>query len=597
MPTKTSNGTGGGLFSAGATWVGGVAPIDNDTVVIAAGDVVTYESDWSSAVTYPNGIAGMTITGTLKLSRTTSGYLKMKAATTIAGAGTFDCGASAGDAIPFAVKHTITGGAAWFIQGSGGLTMTVYAAEPAIPTAYLSGAEAIGQTELGLDRDITGDIWADGDTVQIDNINKIDNSEERTIAAGGRNAAHIDVTAGLTAAKLQGSLVHLTTRNVRLVGVGASGFVAQNFATSKLTIAGGEWTTSYRIFNACTGMAVSGGVFHGSAVVFRGCTSASITGGVFTGNSNPINVCTAFSVSGGIFSGFSNGISGNGHKVSGGTFIGGYYPFSDAFGIVVSGGSFSYCTYAFWTSFGIITGGTFSYCTNGLYNSAFEIKNATFSNNSTSDVALSSVKAFNTSFLSTENTGYTSLAREVYSESIDHDTTAGAFTAWTKGGITTNASATLPTGFTTYMTTALENAAIEGFWQKEVLVASGASATISMCLRKTAAMTYLPRCIVFNKASTDPFTGGAGLNTFTMTDSIDTWEYSTYTYTNSGTADVTLVIRFQGENATGNMLSAVGVEVLNVDLTTVLANLAIVDANIDIIKVLADDAVALIASK
>jgi len=135
------------------------------------------------------------------------------------------------------------------------------------------------------------------------------------------------------------------------------------------------------------------------------------------------------------------------------------------------------------------------------------------------------------------------------------------------------------------MSTGLVNASYEGFWQKEVLVASGASVTISMALRKSASMTYLPRIITFLKNDTDPFAGGTGVNTFTMTDSIDTWEYSTYTYANNTAADVILVIRSQGKNASGTMLSAVTVDVLNVDLTSVLAKLTIIDGIVDDILV------------
>jgi hypothetical protein len=60
MAVITSNATGGGYWSAGATWAGGVAPVDNDTVVIAAGDTVSVDVDMSA---YANGIAGITITG------------------------------------------------------------------------------------------------------------------------------------------------------------------------------------------------------------------------------------------------------------------------------------------------------------------------------------------------------------------------------------------------------------------------------------------------------------------------------------------------------------------------------------------------------
>ena len=79
--TITSNGTGGGSFSAGATWAGGVEPADGDAVVIAAGDAVLMDRD-TSAYT---GFLTVDITGTasgtpgmLYFKDGTSGYLKIR---------------------------------------------------------------------------------------------------------------------------------------------------------------------------------------------------------------------------------------------------------------------------------------------------------------------------------------------------------------------------------------------------------------------------------------------------------------------------------------------------------------------------------------
>lgn len=52
----TSNGTGGGLWSATSTWLGGVVPTSNDNVTISGGDVVT--EDLSGAAAYSLHISG-----------------------------------------------------------------------------------------------------------------------------------------------------------------------------------------------------------------------------------------------------------------------------------------------------------------------------------------------------------------------------------------------------------------------------------------------------------------------------------------------------------------------------------------------------------
>ena len=525
MAARTFTSAGiNNLWSNPANWDGGTTiPADGDSVTIPSGQ--TCEYDYNSA--YTTGIAGITVTGTLSLTRTAGTYkLFMKAGTTIGGTGTFDCGTS-DSPIPFAAKHTITGGAAWFIQGSGGLTMTVYGAEPTIKYVKLTGAEASGSTVLEVDTNVTGDIWADGDTVRIDNVNKGQNSEERVIATGGIAAGAITITAGLTATKIAGTVISLITRNIKFIGVGASGYVAQNFASGKLTVDSGQWTTAnYRVFNSCTNMIISGGTFSGNTYGLGSCTGASISGGTFSGNTYGLYSCTGASISGGTF-------SGNSH---------------------------------------------------GLYSCAATIKGVTFVSNGY-DINACVFDGYNISLTSaTPNINYIAFAKEIYSYIVNYGEVGGAYKAWTKGGVTTSQTTNNPTGFTSNMSTALENATNEGYWQKEVLVGAGASVTISMALRKSASMTYLPRIIVFNKASTDPFAGGTGLNTFTMTDSTDTWEYSTYVYTNTGTADVTLVIRSQGMNATGTMLSAVKVDVINVDLTSALAKLDAIKAKTDILK-------------
>ena len=601
--TFTSAGTNN-LWSNPANWDGGTTiPADGDSVTIPSGQ--TCEYDYNSA--YTTGIAGITVTGTLSLTRTAGTYkLFMKAGTTIGGTGTFDCGTS-DSPIPFAAKHTITGGTAWFIQGSGGLTMTVYGAEPTIKYVKLTGAEASGSTVLEVDTNVTGDIWADGDTVRIDNVNKGQNSEERVIATGGIAAGAITITAGLTAAKIAGTVISLITRNIKFIGVGASGYVAQNFASGKLTVDSGQWTTAnYRVFNSCTNMIISGGTFSGNIYGLSGCTGASISGGTFSGNSYGLYGCTGASILGGTFSGNTYGLNGcTGASISGGTFSGNSYGLygcpgasisggtlsgnmsglTSCLGVSISGGTFSGNTYGLSGCTGAsISGGTFSGNVYGLNSCSATIKGATFVSN-TNDLNTCIFDGYNISLTSaTPNINYIALAKEIYSYIVNYGEVGGAYKAWTKGGVTTSQTTNNPTGFTSNMSTVLENAAIEGYWQKEVLVGAGASVTISMALRKSASMTYLPRIIVFNKASTDPFAGGTGLYTFTMTDSTDTWEYSTYVYTNTGTADVTLVIRSQGMNASGTMLSAVKVDVINVDLTSALAKLDAIKAKTDILK-------------
>ena len=178
MATITSVSSGN--WSASGTWDVHI-PVDGDDVVIASGHTVVFDVDQS---TFTTGVK-VTITGTLTHTTAAGTYcLFAKTGASIVGAGTWNIGTS-GTPIPFAAKHTITGAAGWYVDGVAGLTMTVYGAEPSINYVKLSANEAAGQTELSVDTDVTGDIWADGDIIRINNINQNSESEERVIAAGG----------------------------------------------------------------------------------------------------------------------------------------------------------------------------------------------------------------------------------------------------------------------------------------------------------------------------------------------------------------------------------------------------------------------------
>lgn len=84
MAVITSNGTGGGDWSAGATWVGGVAPATGatpDDAVIASGDTVT--KDTAAHATADCG--ALTVTGTLAIAA--SQGLRMTTSSGLTGTG------------------------------------------------------------------------------------------------------------------------------------------------------------------------------------------------------------------------------------------------------------------------------------------------------------------------------------------------------------------------------------------------------------------------------------------------------------------------------------------------------------------------------
>jgi hypothetical protein len=572
MATITSAGSG--LWSAAGTWDAGV-PLDGDDVIIASGHTVTFDVDQSAFVT---GI-GLTITGTLTHTLASGTYhLHIKTGASVTGAGTWNVGTLA-NPIPFASKHTITGAAGWYITGASGLTLTVYGAEPTYSYVKLSDGEALGVTVLRVDTDVTADLWADGDIITIANINKNKNVEERTIAVGGIAAGAITVTVGLTSAKIAGSYVCLITRNVRFIHNGTNTQLILNATNGKFTIGGGMWYGDglRSLFLGGSGVVISGGALSYFGRVLNGGSNCTISGGVFSNGNDLVANADNMAISGGLVCGFINGsvYGGQGGLISGGICAGCTNGVSLTASVAVLDGLFEGNNSGINNSRAIMVyGGTFRNNYNGISTSVMLLlQNATFSGN-TRDIDGAYVSAFNVKFSGTiENINYQNLPRPFFSPSIDHDQVSGAFRSWTKGGITTKQAVTVPTGYTNAMQTVLESADNEGFWQKEQSVSAGQSVNLDLWLRKDASMTYLPRVYIFRKRETDPFAGGSSIHTFTMTDSVDTWEHDSYTYANDGAQDETLIIRFQGKNASGNLYSALNVEVINVDLTSVLAHL------------------------
>jgi len=122
--------TTSGNFSAGATWVGGVAPVDGDSFVIATGHTVTYNI--STPVT--NGFDDSDVYGILQTQLNTSTTLRMNGRLRIRTNGTYH--ARAGHKLQFrgtaAASHILyvlnESGASLIMEGSDGMPTTTLSA-------------------------------------------------------------------------------------------------------------------------------------------------------------------------------------------------------------------------------------------------------------------------------------------------------------------------------------------------------------------------------------------------------------------------------------------------------------------------------------
>ena len=537
MATITS--VGSGLWSAAGTWDAGV-PADGDDVVIASGHVVTFDVNQSAFIT---GVK-VTITGTLTHTTVAGTYcLYIKTGNSLLGTGTWNIGTS-GTPIPFAAKHTITGAAGWSCLASGPLTVTVYGIEPTYKYVRLSGDEAAGQTELSVDTDVTGDLWNDGDTVYICDINMAVEVEERIIAASGIAAGAITITSGLTAAKSTGAFIVLTNRNVRILSGSSNNELIKGCNKNNFFVGSGEFrgnanNDSARNFTG--GVTVTGGCFHKCGYMFlltQPSVPVAISDGVFVNTSNSVGGSST--ITGGLFVGNFNAVIAS-PRVSGGIFAGNNNAFSNIYNGHITGGTYIGNTTVFYTMYDdTVVDGT----------------NCTFSGNKYMFNRYSRGRAYNVKYniVTSENYDFAYLQNS-YLCSRKHDQVEGAFKSWTLGGITVTQTTIKPTGYDQAFLTALSQAEYAGFFKQEFAVLSGKSISIDIQLRKSASMTYLPRVYLMAYFGS-PLAGATPIDSFIMTDSIDTWETDTFAINNATDYDQQYVLWFVGMNATGSMYSA-----------------------------------------
>lgn len=260
MATRTSAQSG--LWSAATTWDTGV-PVNGDSVIIAAGHVVEFDVDQSAFAT---GIAGVTLNGTLRASTTPGAYvLKLAGHMTPNATGRLEAGTEAAP-YPANCSFEIRVNGNYYAVNGGTNAVALYGQVPQYLTAKLAVAASAGYTVLTLDTDVSSD-WHVGDTVYICNINKGRNGEQRTIAALG--VGTITLSSGLTGSKLVGSVVALSTRNVRFIGSGSS---------AGRGIYGG------------TGAILSGVEIRGMQYGINSGSNHTLTGCTFSGNTYGISV-------------------------------------------------------------------------------------------------------------------------------------------------------------------------------------------------------------------------------------------------------------------------------------------------------------------
>jgi len=570
MATRTS--VGSGLWSDLGTWDTGV-PADGDAVVIASGHEVTFNVDQSG---FANGIGDLTVTGTLNVSTTVTSYMKIIAAKAIRGTGTFNIGTSSVP-IPFAVKFTLTGGAAWYMKGDDGtgLSVNIYGTEPANPWVQISGVEAIGQTELSVGTDITGETnyWKAGDEVIAASYRGASaGTEFLTIASVAAGA--ITMSSGLVSAKATNDYIVLLSRNVTIIFSPTTSNIS-GFKYNKLRIGSARIVVAANYgLSGCNRPIISGGVLHpaviggvtacyssslqltGGAIVgtYRGFYNTSyvtMSGGLIAGVDMPTVGCLGLTITGGIIYGYKDNLGAIGNGAHFAALLGG----------TIVGNSNGYIIYA---SEGVLFNGATIHNTPTLIDDGSRdpvIKNVTFTG-TTGTVFWRPISAtlygVDFSKFTTLVNGYVGYIRPYQIvELFDHNGIPGDYKSWTRGGTATSQASVLPDGYSVaYLINPVSTVQDPTFMNQYFDVPAGESRSIEVQLRKSKSMVYLPR-VYLSYSDGVPLQGETPLDSFTMTDSIDTWESDTFIVDNtSGTTTLNYKLVFTANDSSGDVYTA-----------------------------------------
>jgi hypothetical protein len=247
-----------GLWSATATWVGGVVPGENDTVTIAATHTVTVDG---TRIVGNDATPGLTINGRLRASRTTSSLLTIKGTVANAATGEWDWGVE-GDTIPASVtagvrvNYSGTMANNKYIVGLGTTTrMNLIGMRGVDKRRHTKTTTAVtgGSTTTFTVTDATG--WAVGDWMILSaEINGISSTlvEHRQISAISGN--DVTVATAWTNSRAAGAVVVNVWSNVYI-----EHFNATNWSGFTITPRTGMPANSVDIKNvSCHGLGVDG---------------------------------------------------------------------------------------------------------------------------------------------------------------------------------------------------------------------------------------------------------------------------------------------------------------------------------------------------
>lgn len=554
--THTAVADGAWVADAATVWNTGTAPADGDAISIP----VTYDVVLDADLTvWGTGLAASVINGTLAVS-TSAGTYGLKLAGTLSGTGQLllrgGVGIDLADNVICNINSTYNGNLCT-MSGAHEILCT----EPSVIVATLKNGEALGATKLYLNETLDS-VWSNNRLVEICNINKAQQIEERIISGSGVDGGgqYLTISVGLTASKLEDSYVALKSRNIQFTGNSGASQICFN-TISGATIKAG-FDRFARAFSSMSSLTITGGVFSLCAYGWRYTNSSTLTNVVFTGcTTAAMDSCRNNTATDCFILGNVNGLQ--------------YCPYTLYDGCNVSGnGNGFYLSYNNSCIDNVCLGN--AYAVVSCYGSSFV--DTSFTSNSSAFVRTTCNKISggdftnNTLDLDAGNGGYFSgtsfsggtryggyLNYSNYSPfgcTINDGGVSGAYSSATSGGIVTNSTTAYPTGYTWSYRHAVETADAPCFWQEELRLAAYERAVYRVWLRKTASFATLPKAEIVDKFA-DPLVDSTetALATVTMSDSTDTWEMLLLEYKNNSATPKDVIVRVSAQNASGDCYS------------------------------------------
>lgn len=451
------------------------------------------------------------------------------------------------------------------VLGADSFTIRAYDADVVIDstafTTYTSGgyacpetAEAVGQTQLEVDQNVSADAeWTrSGATVNIDNVNRSNSSETRTISSAVSGS--VTVSAGLTAAKHSSSLVILTSRNVMVQSSATNipnGVIYRgsgHVLNCAIRYAHASTPAVYSTTNtSCSGVISGITAVYGRA--FHTCTNVTFTGVLSTSD-----VYISSGTFGGIISGSTAAFNACSNFTSSATMSGCGYFLYNCIGGIFSGDAVGADFPVRGCASTVITGRIMN-SNNGIYMSHVKLFGAVIQGNPR-DLNDSTAVSTNSIFgSSVENYNYAARNQSQITESFDHDKVAGAFRCWTAGGICSSTTSNPPTSQVRSFNHVCESATYPCWRRWQIWVEPGRTLRLRVWLKADAGVEIKAQLVL---PTADPLITGSGTGEWQQIGTSDTaWHEYITAWTNSATYPVLIEARALATAASGNGYSQI----------------------------------------